>query len=517
MPITKVGKLSRFVLLPLISAQRRQTFFNPFSSLSFDLGRTDPTPLKSSLQLEINEFVNSINLKSKKIKPNSQAVLKARTQNDFSDVPFTSLCAARPEANICCQANDASCLSPDRSCYCDTTCMDRNDCCLDYETVCIKNKIFTPSCSQQTVFTGTVTGDPHYFSFDGRNLPYQGTCAYTITKLCDPSLEDRTENIKNFSIEARNEKRDPSDKVTWTKEVWIVFDDTKILITKDREIILTESQNSKTLTVPYTSDFYSITKAGNYFSIETKFGITLFFDGDGSARVVLGCQYAEKVCGLLGNANGDPTDDFETPDGIMLTAKDAKQLGDSWLLPSEPKTTCEASTPEPTCSETKREQAYNICKALKSRQFRPCHDVVNYDSFLKNCIYDICATGDESLACYHFQNYADECEVKSVSLRWRTQTRCPLICKEKNTVFSGCGCDNTCEVENCQRRIIGKENCQEGCFCKPGFVKRPGTDVCVSEDVCDTPESRTEVPNVLPCLKPWNGIRFTPSNWFYFL
>ena len=69
---------------------------------------------------------------------------------------------------------------------------------------------------------GTISGDPHYQSFDGRNLAYQGRCSYTVTKVCD---EFRGESgLQYFSVNAENEQREETGpNVTWTQDIWIEF------------------------------------------------------------------------------------------------------------------------------------------------------------------------------------------------------------------------------------------------------------------------------------------------------
>ena len=57
-------------------------------------------------------------------------------------------------------------------------------------------------------------------------------------------------------------------------------------------------------------DGTTIDKSGMYIVIRTYFGIDIFYDGDGNAEVKASCEWFNKLCGLLGNFNGNPDDDF---------------------------------------------------------------------------------------------------------------------------------------------------------------------------------------------------------------
>ena len=54
-------------------------------------------------------------------------------------------------------------------------------------------------------------GDPHYLTFDDRKYNFQGDCDYTLVKECL--------NSSGFHLWADNEKRDPSDDVSYIREL----------------------------------------------------------------------------------------------------------------------------------------------------------------------------------------------------------------------------------------------------------------------------------------------------------
>ena len=332
--------------------------------ISNTFSQTDPNIklqndlLESAIKRVIYEenFNKNQNQDSKKTSSKkSSNKSKTLARNAFGSYHQAS-CYARGEYKECCQGDNIDCTSPDMTCFCDQSCIERDDCCLDYQATCLDNPIYTRSCSGEWM-NGTVSGDPHYQSFDGRNMAYQGKCAYTITKVCDQFKNEA--NLQYFEISARNEAREETGpNVTWTKDIWIEFQtgfNYKLEIRKGRIPYV----NGQLVELPYSDDsaVFTIAQAGRFIQIQTIFNVRLMFDGDGTAHVNLGCEYFNKTCGLLGNANGDPNDDYLSPSGVLMI-DDKKGFGDSWLLDGENVEECD--TPQPECSEYKKVENYNI-------------------------------------------------------------------------------------------------------------------------------------------------------------
>ena len=61
-----------------------------------------------------------------------------------------------------------------------------------------------------------VWGDPHYITFDKKKYNFQGDCDYTLIRDCL--------NSSGFHLWADNEKRRPSDDVSYIRE--LVLEDT---------------------------------------------------------------------------------------------------------------------------------------------------------------------------------------------------------------------------------------------------------------------------------------------------
>ena len=150
--------------------------------------------------------------------------------------------------------------------------------------------------------------------------------------------------------------------------------------------------NGQLVELPYSDDssVFTIAQAGRFIQIQTIFNVRVQFDGEGTAHVNLGCEYFNKTCGLLGNANGDPNDDYFGPDGTIKLDEtsnliDKQAFGDSWLL--EGMSPEECNTPQPECSEYSVFQAYQQCNKLGLAPFDSCHDAVAYRMVFLECCF----------------------------------------------------------------------------------------------------------------------------------
>jgi hypothetical protein len=101
-------------------------------------------------------------------------------------------------------------------------------------------------------------------------------------------------------------------------------------------------------------------------------GLVVQFNGQTNFKVNMPCKYNGNVCGLLGNADQDPTNDNLMPNGSIATSD--SELGDSWLINSFPDflnlntAQCEPGVSitdvEPECPAMDLRSAANVCKMI---------------------------------------------------------------------------------------------------------------------------------------------------------
>lgn len=77
----------------------------------------------------------------------------------------------------------------------------------------------------------SVSGDPHYTSFDKKVHHFMGACSYTLTKPCN-----ETSGLPYFSVETQNEHRDNNKKVSYVRSVIIHVYDMKLILGKGRKV-----------------------------------------------------------------------------------------------------------------------------------------------------------------------------------------------------------------------------------------------------------------------------------------
>ncbi|CAB3976950.1 BMP-binding endothelial regulator -like [Paramuricea clavata] len=157
------------------------------------------------------------------------------------------------------------------------------------------------TCVEETGMC-TSFGDPHYQTFDNRMYNFQGKCKYIFAKDCATN---------NFTIQVRNEGRH-SRTFSWTKSVFLHYNGIEVALLQNLRVKV----NGALVSLPYykQSDLY-IAENGYLTTVTTGIGVQVIWDGDSYTEVHVPKRYQNKTCGFCGNFNGDPDDDFKTPDG----------------------------------------------------------------------------------------------------------------------------------------------------------------------------------------------------------
>jgi hypothetical protein len=64
----------------------------------------------------------------------------------------------------------------------------------------------------------SLSGDPHYRSFDKLRFDYQGTCKYNLASPVNPN-----DTLPYFQVFARNENRNGNTKVAYSRYVEVIY------------------------------------------------------------------------------------------------------------------------------------------------------------------------------------------------------------------------------------------------------------------------------------------------------
>ncbi|KAJ7329303.1 hypothetical protein JRQ81_015477, partial [Phrynocephalus forsythii] len=330
--------------------------------------------------------------------------------------------------------------------------------------------------------TCVVFGDPHYRTFDGRMVHFQGSCTYVLSQDCKGS---------DFSIHVTNDDRGRPG-VSWTKEVTVQVGDSTVRLLQDRVVMV----DSQTVTLPFLKEprLYIELKATTLL-LNTDIGLKVLWNGRSHLEVSVPGNYKGQTCGLCGNFNSYPQDDLRLRSG-QLTLSEAA-FGNSWKVVAANGTEsgrCADGTDVDPCKESgyrSRKEANARCKVLKLAPFERCHAAVPPEPFFASCVYDLCACGassSEDCLCEALEAYAAECRHAGLVLQWRSPMLCAVGCpQDRGYVFDECGppCPKTCFNHAVPLGVLEShcfKPCVPGCQCPAGLVEHDAH--CILPESC---------------------------------
>lgn len=165
--------------------------------------------------------------------------------------------------------------------------------------------------------------------------------------------------------------------------------------------------------------------------IETDFGLTVSYNWDHKLVITLSKEFQGKTCGLCGNFNGNPKDDFTTPAGQLANGVTA--FGSSWKVSglvnnAKCRDDCVGGCKSCKSKHMAKWAGNNFCGVitLKNGPFSNCHAVVDPEVYFENCKYDLCmGRGNKGFLCKVLEAYTDACQSAGVQVDdWMKDTRC---------------------------------------------------------------------------------------------
>ncbi|XP_025066862.1 zonadhesin isoform X3 [Alligator sinensis] len=381
-------------------------------------------------------------------------------------------------------------------------------------------------CQAARLHRCTVSGDPHYRTFDGLVHHFQGAATYTLIR----TLGQLQPGLPPLSVAGSNHQRLGLWPVALLEELHVALPSYNISLLPGRRLVV----NGVLTNLPFSpDDDLSIGFWGLQILLQTQGGFSVTFDGlhyagtevyyaqqswvyQGSVKpspasqswvhlgllhlaqppragciqaplhspslscfcppeLVLPEPYRGVVGGLCGTLNGDPEDDFTLPDGASTHS--LERFGEAWRVhapphdrQSLPESGFEAACPASRLAAVNGSEQCGVLGA-PGGPFAACHPHVPPGSYQRDCIYDLCALPDNpELLCQALAAYGHACrQVGGLALPWRQETGCEVLCPPPSR-YAACApaCPPACPAPSAPPACSAP--CVEGCVPAPGWA-----------------------------------------------
>ena len=178
---------------------------------------------------------------------------------------------------------------------------------------------------------------------------------------------------------------------------------------------------------------------GLYYIIQVSSEMSVLWDSSLRVHIIAEDSMKGQVCGMCGNNNGLADDDFQVPDGSLVTS--GNLLVDKWRAHSKK---CHAKTDDYCLAKDQLKSAFAIeaCKVLDSEPFAECRELINFNEYYEDCKQSACSCsrgGDCECLCAAIATFGRACAVAGAPVRWRTAELCPLMCEAREKHPGGKG------------------------------------------------------------------------------
>ncbi|KAL2094954.1 hypothetical protein ACEWY4_009673 [Coilia grayii] len=284
------------------------------------------------------------------------------------------------------------------------------------------------------------SGGGVFRTFDGASLRLPASCSFVLSTICHKLPELSFQLIANFD-------KWSTPNLTTISHVYLYINEENILISGS-----TVKVNGTPVTVPFVTGLMTrVSTSEGFLVIETPQDIQVRYNRFNTLSITMGPRLQNKVCGLCGNFNGNPADDYITSRG--KPAASALELAQSWKT-NGMQNSCDETqyvALAQSCDNTAVAalQAEDSCLKLTEMKgfFQPCHGLLDPRPFYLSCYLDGCYNHHKAQVCGSLAAYAEACRsFGTLTTKWITQENC------SEWIYDPCAgeicTNNTCEQDN---------------------------------------------------------------------
>ncbi|KAG8570029.1 hypothetical protein GDO81_014653 [Engystomops pustulosus] len=321
-------------------------------------------------------------------------------------------------------------------------------------------------CHSKKIGTCLMAGNSHFITYDGFNYNLHGSCSFTLTEVCQESLE-----LGNFSIVAEGGSFGKSN-VVGTRAVIVNVHGYTIIMNRETQWTVSVNNEIHNLPLILEDGKVEINQEGSSIVLQTDFEVIVHYDTINSVHVAVPSAYQSALCGACGDFNGHSDDDLRLPSGQL--SANPEEFVASWRI-NDDGNDCSCKENCKACDNLRsaifrRDEACGLL-LKEDGPFADCYGLVNVTEYFNQCLFDMCASdGQAEILCHSLQTYASACQAAGANIKsWRSSDFCRLPCPV-NSHYELCA--HTCDVSCSGISIPGSctQKCTEGCECDAGYL-----------------------------------------------